>query len=394
MLESIRGATNTWLGKAILMVLFTFLIFSFAIWGISDIFKGYGTNTLAKVGGTEIGVETYRRAYQQRIYEEQQRSRGFTNEQARQVGLDRQVLNQMLGEAALNETSRKLGLGLSDEDVAKFVTAQPNFKGSDGKFSRILFDNAIREAGLNEGAFIQQQKQLMLRTQLSDALTGGLSAPNALLEMIQRYQNEERSISYIVIPGAIAASLPAPDEATLKAYHEQRKATFRAPEYRKVQLTTVSPSEFVADLVVTDKDLQDAYDRALAAGRYGKPEKRQIQQMLFPDAASALAASERIKAGGTFEAIATERNLKAADLDLGEKTKAELIDRAVADAAFATPLNTVSAPVQGQFGSVLLRVTGITPGETQSFESVKESLRTEYTVQRQNRGIAFIRQEP
>jgi peptidyl-prolyl cis-trans isomerase D len=389
MLESIRGATKSWLGKAVLTVLFTFLIFSFAIWGIGDIFKGYGTNTLAKIGGTEIGVETYRRAYQQRIYEVQQRNRGFTNEQARQVGLDKQVLNQMLGEAALNETSRKLGLGLSDDDVAKFVTNQPALKGSDSKFSRILFDNMIREAGLSEGAFIQQQKQLMLRLQLSEALTGGLSAPNALLEMIQRYQNEERSISYVVMPGAIAAALPAPDEETLKAFHEQRKAMFRAPAFRKVQLTSVSPAEFAGDVVVTDKDLQDAYDRALGAGRYGTPEKRRIQQILFPDTASATAAFERIKAGATFDAVAEERKLALADIDLGEKTKAELADRAVADAAFAAVLNGVSAPIQGQFGSVLLRVTGITPGETQSFANVKEALRTDFTQQRiaNDRGI-------
>ena len=33
------------------------LIVSFGIWGIADIFRGFGQSTLAKVGHTEISTE-------------------------------------------------------------------------------------------------------------------------------------------------------------------------------------------------------------------------------------------------------------------------------------------------------------------------------------------------
>jgi peptidyl-prolyl cis-trans isomerase D len=389
MLAGIRGAANSWLGKIVLIVMFSFLIFSFAIWGIGDIFRGYGTNTVAKIGNTEIGVETYRRAYQQRFYDLQQRSRGLTGEQARQFGLDRQVLNQMLGEAALNETGRRLGLGLSDEDVARFLASQAVFKGADGQFSRAAFDNVIREAGLSETAFIQQQKQSMLRQQLGDALTGGFAAPAVVLDMIQRYQTEERSIQYVTVPGAIASTLEAPEDSVLKAYHDQRKAMFRAPEFRKVHFLTVSPAEFAADIAISDQELQAAYERGLVSGQYGTAEKRRIQQITFPDMPSAMAASERIKAGASFQSIADERQLKPADLDLGQKAKSEISDSAVAAAAFSAELNGVTSPVQGQFGVVLLRVHEITAGTAQPFESVKAALMTQLSGQRlaSDRGI-------
>ena len=58
-----RTAAGNWLGRIVISVLFGFLILSFGIWGIADIFRGYGTNTVAKVGSTEIEVETLRRAY-------------------------------------------------------------------------------------------------------------------------------------------------------------------------------------------------------------------------------------------------------------------------------------------------------------------------------------------
>ncbi|MFM9975053.1 MAG: SurA N-terminal domain-containing protein [Beijerinckiaceae bacterium] len=384
-----RTAASSWLGKIVLTIMFGFLIISFAIWGIGDIFKGYGSTTVAKVGETEIGLENYRRAYQQRLFEIQQRSRGFTSEQARQIGIDRQVLSQMMGEVALNETTRKLGLGLSDEDMAKSLAALPNFRGVDGRFSRALFDNTIREAGQTESGFIQLQKQATLRQQLGDALTGGMAAPTALLEMIQRYQKEDRTVSYIIVPGAIASSLPAPDEAVLKAFHEQRKAAYRAPEFRKLQMMVLSPTEFAADATVSDAEMQTAYERALASGQIGTPEKRRMQQILFADAPAALAAFGRIKAGLSFEALADELKLKPADTDLGDKARNEIADRAIAAAVFSAELNAVTAPVQGLFGSVLLRVTAITPGSAQPLDAVKDTLRAQIASQKLNndRGI-------
>ena len=42
----------------------------------------------------------------------------FTTEQARAVGLDRQVLQRMISEAAIDEEARRLGLDVSDEACA------------------------------------------------------------------------------------------------------------------------------------------------------------------------------------------------------------------------------------------------------------------------------------
>ncbi|MEG9528037.1 MAG: peptidyl-prolyl cis-trans isomerase, partial [Hyphomicrobiales bacterium] len=56
-------------------------------------------------------------------------------------------------------------------------------------------------------------------------------------------------------------------------------------------------------------------------------------------------------------------------------TKSELFDKAVGDAAFALPEGGVSQPVQGRFGTVLLRVTKIEPGTVKPFEQVEGEIR-------------------
>ena len=60
MLRGIHKASSTWLGKAVMGVIMGGLIISFAIWGIGDIFRGFGVNSVAKIGGTEISIEQFR----------------------------------------------------------------------------------------------------------------------------------------------------------------------------------------------------------------------------------------------------------------------------------------------------------------------------------------------
>jgi len=258
MLSGIRTAAGTWLGKIVLTVMFGFLIVSFAIWGIGDIFRGYGSNSLAAVGKSEIGVDAFRRAFQQRIFEIQQRSRSFTTEQARLIGLDRQVLNQMIGEAALNEKAGKLGLAMTIEETARLLAAIPAFRAPNGAFNRAAFDAYLREVGLTEGAFLQQQRLATLRQQLGEAISGGYAAPQAMAEILHRYRAEERKISHVVVPGAIPSALPAPTPDQLKAVHEQRKGAFRAPEYRKFVALVLGPGEFAGEITVSDADLRQA----------------------------------------------------------------------------------------------------------------------------------------
>ena len=61
MLRGLRKASSNWLGKAIMAAVVGFLIISFGIWGIADVFRGGGRATVATVGNTEISAEQFRK---------------------------------------------------------------------------------------------------------------------------------------------------------------------------------------------------------------------------------------------------------------------------------------------------------------------------------------------
>src|SRR5260370_9514622 len=60
MLRGMRKASSNWLGKIIMAVVMGVLIISFGVWGIAEIFRGFGQSTLAKTGHTEISTEQFR----------------------------------------------------------------------------------------------------------------------------------------------------------------------------------------------------------------------------------------------------------------------------------------------------------------------------------------------
>ncbi len=118
----------------------------------------------------------------------------------------------------------------------------------------------------------------------------------------------------------------------LEKYFEDRKITFRAPEYRKLVMLALTPDEIAKSINVSDEEAKEFYDRQ--AARFTTPEKREVQQIVFPDEESAKAALEKIRGGAWFENIATERGLSTSDINLGSVTKSAIVDPAIAEAAF------------------------------------------------------------
>ncbi len=337
-----------------------FLVISFAVWGIGDVFRGFGRSTVAKIGRTEITIEQFRSLYNERLQQyARQLGRPIGADQARALGLDRLIVGQLVSEIVLDERARALGLALSDAEVAKQITTDPAFQGPNGQFDRFRFEQIIRNAGYTEARYVAEQRKRLLRRQLAGTVSSGMSAPKALVEAANRYQNEQRSIEYILIDRAQAGEVPAPTPEELAKYFEERKILFRAPEYRKLVIVSLIPSEQARWIEISDADLKRAYEERRA--RYVTPERRHVLQIDFPDAEAARAAADRIAKGATFADIAKELGKTEKDIDLGTVAKAGMIDKSVAEAAFALKEGEVSAPVQGRFGTVLVQVLKIEP---------------------------------
>ena len=363
---------------------------SFAIWGIGDIFRGFGRNAVATIGGTEISIEQFRQFYNDRLQQlGRQAGRPITPDEARARGLDRQLLAQLVAETTIDEQAKQLRLGIDSAEIAKRITSDPSFRGANGQFDRQRFEQIIRQAGFSESRFIEEQRRSMLRRQLAQSVTGDLKVPATALAALNQYQNEKRQIDYVALEAAQAGDVPAPIPEVLNKYFDERKTLFRAPEYRNITLLSLAPSDLAKPDAVTDTDAKAYFEQHKDS--YGKPEKREVRQIVFQKPEEAADARERITKGAKFDDIAKERQLKESDTDLGMVAKSDIIDPAVADAAFSLKPGETSAPVKGRFGTVLLQVGKIEPGEEKTYEQVAAQIKREMAESRAKSDVGNLR---
>ena len=382
MMDGFRKASHSMIGRIVLTVMFGFLIFSFALWGIGDIFRGYGMRTVATVGSTEIDVQAYRLAFQNELQVMSRRyGHTITTDQAVGAGVDREVLGRLVSEAALDDKAHAMKLGVSDESIVKKLLTTSAFLGANGQFDKARFNDALRQAGYTEASFIAEQHRLDVRQQIIQSISGLPTAPALISDAMNAYANEERSIDYVAFGKDQLPAASVPDDETLAKFFEENKAGFRAPDYRKLAYLALSPVDLVDPATITEADAKAKYDADLAT-RYTVAEKRAVRQLVFQTEAEAKAASDRIKSGAAFDDLVAEKQLKNADTDLGLVEKSRILDPAVADAAFSLAANGVSDVVKGKFGFVLVTVSDIKPAETRSFESALPEIRAALAIAR------------
>lgn len=381
MLDGMRKAGKSIVGRIVIAILFAFLIISFALWGIGDIFRGYGSRTVATVGDSSIDVEPYRQAFQTELQLLSRRfGRNITTDQAVMAGVDRQVLNRMVAEETLNETARRYGLALSDDKLASMITSDPAFQGANGQFDRRRFDDVMRQAGYSEQRFLIEQRATALRQQIAQSIAGVPHAPATIREALNRYAFEERKIRYFNFGESELEPVAAATDDALKTYFEDNKSAFRLPEYRNFVVIALRPSDLADPKTIAESDAKAEFERI--KDQLSKPERRVVRQIVFQNADEAKAASEKIKSGKSFAEIAAERNLKETDTNLGLVSQKEIADKAVAEAVFKLEKDQVSDVIAGTFGHVIATVSDIEAGQIATFDETSERIRMELALKK------------
>ncbi|MGE3916749.1 MAG: peptidylprolyl isomerase, partial [Hyphomicrobiaceae bacterium] len=339
MLEKLRrGAT-----KVMIFALFSVLILSFAVWGIGDVIRSSGQGSVAEVGPASISAQelSYEIQHRRQMLA-RQLGQSLTPEQMRSFGLDAAVLGELVNRTAVSNHAKSLGLRLSDDEVAHLIRTDPAFHGPDNKFSRAVFDERMRQAGLTEQRYIAERRNGEVREQLTEAMALGVEPPDTLVGIVHRYREEMRKVAFIRLDPE-KAKVGEPDEKAMKALYEEQKHSFSTPERRKIAVLLVTPEQIKDRAKVSDEEVRQAWEQARVA--WDVPERRRIQQIAFKTKAEAEGEAKAIAGGKGFLMAALEANARGA-LDSGLIARREISDANFAKAAFELPLDKLSEPLQ------------------------------------------------
>src|SRR2546421_10904561 len=136
MLDRMRRHRN-WLKWSLALVVLTFIAFYIPSFldTTSTSVGASASDVVATVNGKEIRGLDFQRRYQSQIQAYQQQYGGGVNEQLlRQLGMDRQILQQMVDEQAALAEAERQGIRVSDEEVAQQIFSIPAFQ-ENGRFA-------------------------------------------------------------------------------------------------------------------------------------------------------------------------------------------------------------------------------------------------------------------
>ena len=374
MISQFRRYADSWIAKGFFLI----MAVSFVGWGISgDLFRLMGPPAwIAKVGSQTIEIAAFQTEYQRAMALETRNlpsGQEATPDLRRRVG--QQVLERMIAQAAIGKELQDLRIVTPDESLAATVRAMPAFKGSDGQFNRTVFATVLQQNGYTEGRFMAQLRADIAQRQLISTITGSVVAPDAEVKPLYASEFEKRSADIAVFPLSAAPVPAAPDEAALKRWYENHPDSYTIPEYRRIRAIELSPQSLASEITVTDAELHTAYDEHKAD--YVTREKRSAQVISVQEEAKAVALAAKWSAGADWTAMQAAASADgAAAITQDDALEVQFPDPDLAKAVFSAPADAVSAPVHGQLGWFVVKVTKIAAGSVTGFDQAKDGLQT------------------
>jgi peptidyl-prolyl cis-trans isomerase D len=368
MLDSFRKASQSWFIK----ILFGLLILSFGVWGIGDVVRDRAELKPAiTVGKQAISAAEVAEEFRRDTKKLSSMFGGkLTREQARQFGLLQRTIEQIVNRALVDQAADDLGLGVDDDSLRRIIADTPAFQNELHVFDKTVYQHVLARAGFTERQFVAMEKSDMAREQVGQMIGGGLQAPALMADALFRYRQENRVAEIVTFPTDKMPAPAKPDDAVLSQYHQAHAALFMSPELRGISALIVRTADVASDIKISDADVEKSFQ--IRQAEFQTPETRNIQQVLFDDAAKAKAFAETVKQDKDFAAAAKGAGLTVSDLGWVDRKGLPL--PALADAAFADAGAGIVGPIETPLGWHVLRVAQVVPGKGRQLSDVKSQI--------------------
>ncbi len=234
-MENIRQGANS----PVMKLLFGAIVIVFVFWGIGGQRQ---TQTIATVNGTRITDTPLQK-------ELRANTRGMALTKQQQASLEENIIVQLIREQLLLEEAEKIGLHVSDYEVAIAIMQDPSFHDADGMFSKKLMDQALQMNGWREDRFEADLRQRILLSKVQQSVIYGVNVSDA--ELKQQFMTEQTSMSVrwvMLSPDLLKDDVPVTDEAIdavlaseedkVRSRYESEKAR-RWSQPRKIQYATI-----------------------------------------------------------------------------------------------------------------------------------------------------------
>ena len=220
MLAVIRAFAKSWVAALLIGV----LIVSFAVWGVSDVFKTRAHNEVVHAGGRSLTPAEFRTEWDRaKANLERQSGQPISNELAVENRYDSRVLEMLADRESMAALVDKIGLKPADSLITREIQRIPAFFDQvSGRFDKRLYQEALARNNLTAPAFEQSVRDDIAQSHMAAGLVDGLRPPRAYGALAVVFAQEARDVSAFAV-GPPAVEPPAHDSAAVEAARQRQK---------------------------------------------------------------------------------------------------------------------------------------------------------------------------
>ncbi|QSX31234.1 SurA N-terminal domain-containing protein [Shewanella cyperi] len=381
MLEKIRDGSQSAIAKGILVL----VILSFAFAGVSSYLGSSREAPAASVNGEDISKNELEQAFQnEKARMEQQMGEMFAALSADDNylrSLKQGVLDRLVAEKLMDQTAKRMGLRISDEQIKQAIINEPAFQ-TDGKFDNDRYLAILSQMGYKTNSFRDMMRVDMTRRQLINGLVGSEFVLPGESTEIAKLQAQTRDVRFQMVDAEpFVAGISVSDEDA-KGFYDANQDQFMTPELVSLEYVALNAADLAAAISVSDDEAKGYYDEH--QGQYRTAEKRLAAHILVgfgDDEAAAKAKAEalhqQLVSGADFAELAKKESedtfsgAQGGQLDWFEQG---VMDPAFDGALFALQKGQYSEVVKSDFGFHIVKLLDVQGGEQASFESVKDKI--------------------
>ena len=377
---------KAWLKWTLALAGFALLVLGFPLIQPPPETTGALTDVLAQVGDQEITVGEFQTLYRRQLQSYQVQSGGeITADILRSMGIDRQLLQQVIDEYAALQEAARLGVTVSDSEVREAIVSLPAFQ-QDGEFigeAAYLQMLRMQQPPLAPAEFEESVRRSLMLQRLQAAITDWITVSDEDVEREHVRRNERVRLSAISFRADdFREGLEATDD-DVAALFEQNANDYLVPEKRRLRFVLIDVPALKAQFTPSDADVQAYYDNNL--DRYTEEVDLRVSHILLRTQdreladvqAQAASIATEARDGADFAELARryseDEGTREAGGDLGRITRGQMVPE-FEGAAFALEQDEVSDPVTSMFGVHVIKAIEKSGGTMQTVDEVRDGI--------------------
>ncbi len=394
MLRYLRENTGNWLIKFFLGI----IVLVFVFLGIGSINSG-PRDVVATVDEEPISIKEFQAAYKNMLEQMRRQFGDQLNEDLlKALNLEQQVLDNLINQKLVELQADKLDIMVSDEELSQYIMKIPAFQKNDS-FDMELYQNLLQANAMTPADFEDIQRKAIKSRKLIETIDDTVIISDLEARQWYSYVNTRMAVDYVLVtPETFSPQIPS--DKDIETQYRKNEKDYQSIPQRKAAYLEFSPGEYLANVTVTKKQVEDFYAQNQA--RFHIPEKVEARHILIKtdendDKSTEQAALEiarkvyeKALAGKDFAALAKEFSQgpsKDKGGYLGTFGRGEMV-KPFEDAAFSLEAGQISKPVKTRFGWHVIQVIARHEPVTRTLDQTAGEIRQELSLQ-EAKGLAY-----